>query len=118
MVKIVIMDDESILKETIDAVEKRKVQKEDWIIYFDSIDDFRKVLTKERMNVLRTARAQKPSSIYELAKMLGRNFKSVMFDARLLEDFGLLSLEKYKEGMRVKVRPVVKARMLKMEMKI
>ncbi len=118
MVKIVIMDEKSVFEKTVRDVEEGNIQKEDKIVYFRSIDDFRKILTNERMRVMRTVKLEKPSSIYELAKILKRDFKSVIFDCRFLEGLGLMSLEKFKVGMRVKVRPRVKAEKIEMEMAI
>ena len=117
-IKIAIASHEEIRKQTIYDVEHRIPQKEDLIVYFESIEDFRAFLTPERMRLLRTARVEKPESVYELAKLLERDFKSVLADARHLENIGLLSMEKYKAGMRVKVRPVCRAKKIEMEIKI
>ena len=48
-------------------------------------------------------------NIYELAKLLGRDFKAVRHDIRLLEQFGLIELiSSIKQG-RERLRPVVDA---------
>lgn len=71
----------------------KKVKKEEGI-YFDSIDTMRAVLTNKRLQILKVIREQKPSSVYELAKILGRDLKNVNQDLKLLSDIGLVTLEK------------------------
>ena len=71
----------------------KKVKKEEGI-YFDSIDTMRSVLTDKRLSILKTIREQQPKSVYELAKMLGRDLKNVNQDLKLLADVGLVTLEK------------------------
>ncbi len=114
--KFIIMSDEEIQKQTIHDVEHGIVQKEDYLFYFESIDSFRSIFTNERIRVLSTTKREKPESIYALAKLLGRDFKSVLKDVKLLEGFRLLTLDSYKVGMRVKSRPKVKARVLSMSL--
>ncbi len=63
-------------------------------LYFDSIDTMRAILTNKRLLILKTVREQSPSSIYELAKMLGRDLKNVNQDLKLLADVGLVTLKK------------------------
>lgn len=71
----------------------KKVKKEEGI-YFDSIDTMRAVLTNKRLQILKMIRELKPSSVYELAKILGRDLKNVNQDLKLLSDIGLVTLEK------------------------
>jgi len=71
----------------------RKVKKEE-AIYFDSIDTMRAVLTNNRLLVLRTIKERSPNSVYELAKILGRDLKNVNQDLKLLAEMGLVVLEK------------------------
>ncbi|MEW6740026.1 MAG: MarR family transcriptional regulator [Nitrospirota bacterium] len=71
----------------------KKVKKEEGI-YFDSIDTMRAVLTNNRLLILKTIRERKPNSVYELAKMLGRDLKNVNQDLKLLAEIGLVTLEK------------------------
>ena len=71
----------------------KRVKKEEGI-YFDSIDSMRAVLTNKRLQILKVIREQKPSSVYELAKILGRDLKNVNQDLKLLSDIGLVTLEK------------------------
>jgi len=71
----------------------KKVKKEEGI-YFDSIDTMRAVLTNKRLQILKVIREQKPSSVYELAKILRRDLKNINQDLKLLSDIGLVTLEK------------------------
>ena len=75
-------------------------------IGFESIDGLRKVLTPKRLEMLKAIKEKSPSSVYELAKLLGRDLKSVNTDLHVLEEYWLVSLVKSKEG-RAKVKPQV-----------
>jgi predicted transcriptional regulator len=61
-------------------------------VYFASIEAVRNFLTRERMALLRAIRSRHPGSIYELAKMVNRNLKSVQTDLKVLEEHGLVRL--------------------------
>lgn len=115
MVKLVIKDWDSIRRETIANVEKKIPQKEDKIIYVESIDAARKLMTNERMRLLRTVKKQKPDSIYSLAKMLGKNFKTVSVDTNMLRDIGVIKFEYHQVGLRNLIRPVVGASKIQVE---
>ncbi len=72
----------------------KKVKKNEEGIYFDSIDAMRAVLTNNRLLILKTIRERNPRSVYELAKMLGRDLKNINQDLKLLAEIGLVTLEK------------------------
>ena len=83
------------------AVTWKKLENEEKIdkhkaLYFESIDALRSVLTNKRIEILRTIKKQKPGSIYELAKILGRDLKNVNEDVKLLADLDFVTLEKVK----------------------
>ena len=61
-------------------------------VYFTSIEAARNLLTPNRLALLRSIRAQRPTSIYELAKRLKRDAKNVQDDLRLLEEYGLIRM--------------------------
>lgn len=71
----------------------KKVKKEEGI-YFDSIDTMRAVLTNNRLLILKTIKDRNPGSVYELAKILGRDLKNVNQDLKMLAEIGLVTLEK------------------------
>ncbi len=108
-IKIAIKSDEEILKEIKEVVKKiesgEKVKKREGVS-FDSIDSMRKVLTEERLRVLRTVRKERPASVYELAKKLKRDIKNTFNDVQFLAQAGLLELKKTKVG-REKNTPLV-----------
>ena len=65
-------------------------------VYFESIDALRAVLTDKRLELLKAIKENRPNSIYELAKIVGRDIKNVNEDVRLLADLGFVKLEKRK----------------------
>ena len=92
--------------ETWKSLKTGKMVRKEEGIYFESIDDMRAVLTNNRLAILRVIRENKPRSVYELSKMLGRNLKNVNQDIRMLADIGLVSLEATKTD-RQRIRPHV-----------
>ena len=69
-------------------------------VSFASLDDMRKALTEERLRILKTIRKEHPASIYELAKMLGRDKKNTFDDVQYLAQVGLVDLTKTKDGLK------------------
>jgi predicted transcriptional regulator len=74
---------------------------------FSGISALRQVLSKEKARILETIKTEKPISLYELAKKLGRNFKSVHKDIKLLERFGFIELREEKTKNRIRHRPIL-----------
>jgi predicted transcriptional regulator len=70
-----------------------KVKKDEGI-YFESIDNMRAILTDKRLTILKAIREYRPKSVYELAKILGRDLKNVNQDLKLLSEIGLVTLER------------------------
>ena len=74
---------------------------------FTSIEAARNFLTRERLALLHTIRSRHPGSLYELAKIVGRDFKNVQEDIEILERHGLVQITKEPRGKRkVKVPQV------------
>ena len=86
-------------------------------IYFQSLGAMRKVLTEERLRIVKTIKKEHPSSIYELAKILGRDVKNTFDDVQFLAQAGLLELRKKKEG-REKTTPMVKYDKILLEIQV
>ena len=63
-------------------------------IYFTSIEAARNLLTPSRLALLRVIRHHRPSSIYELAKIVERDLKNVQDDLKLLKQYGLVTMTK------------------------
>lgn len=68
------------------------IQKDDEII-FTGIESIAKVFSKTRIEILMTIIHHKPQSIYELAKILDRDFKNVHSDVKFLSEIGLIKLQ-------------------------
>jgi len=79
-------------RETFKAVKAgRRVTRREGV-YFTSIEAARNLLTPNRLALLRAIRTKRPGSIYQLAKITGRNLKNVQDDLRLLERYGLVRI--------------------------
>lgn len=74
---------------------------------FKGLGALRKALSNEKARLLHVIKQKNPSSIYHLAKLLGRNFKSVSDDIKLLERIGFIDLVTEKTGKRNRFKPVI-----------
>jgi predicted transcriptional regulator len=74
---------------------------------FEGLAVVRKLLSNEKARLLNTIKKTKPNSIYELAKYLKRDFKSVNDDIKLLEKFGFVDMVAEKTGNRERLKPIV-----------
>jgi predicted transcriptional regulator len=75
---------------------------------FSSISALRQLLSNEKARILDVIKLKKPKSVYQLAKVLGRSFKSVSDDIKLLERFGFIELSKEKtKGGRISHKPEI-----------
>lgn len=74
---------------------------------FSGISALRQLFSNERARLLHTIKNQNPNSIYHLAKLLSRDFKSVRQDIKLLEKFGFLELESLNKGKREMLKPIL-----------
>ena len=84
----------------------KKISKEEKII-FNSIEDLRKFLTPERIRLIHIIKTKNPHSIYKLAKILGRDRKSVTIDLDILKTIGLIDLKKKSIKKRITMIPKV-----------
>ena len=87
-------------KETFKAVHAGRHVEPREIVGFTSLEAARNFLTRQRLGLLHTIRSRNPGSIYELAKMTGRDLKNVQDDVRLLEQHGLVRITKQPRGSR------------------
>ena len=60
--------------------------------YFESINAVRNILTPKRLELWQVIRDKKPASISAVAKLVGRDFKSVHQDVQLLAAVGIVEL--------------------------
>ncbi len=72
---------------------------------FEGISLVRKLLSNEKARILHTIKTKSPNSIYSLAKLLGRDFKAVTEDIKLLERFGFIDMVSERTGKRERLRP-------------
>ncbi len=76
---------------------------------FEGLSALRRLISNERARMLHVIKVKNPESIYKLAKILGRDFKSVRDDVNLLARFGFVDFVHEKKGARQKMRPVIAA---------
>lgn len=74
---------------------------------FEGLSALRKLLSNERARMLYVLKMKKPRSLYELAKQLKRDFKSVRDDVTLLERFGFIEMTAEKTGKRQRLKPTI-----------
>jgi len=76
-------------------------------VFFENLNAFRKILTEKRLELLHVVKRDKPDTIHELSRLLGRDIKNVSDDLKYLAELGLVSLDKSAhvgEGRRVSPR--------------
>jgi len=119
-IKVGIKSEKELFDEVKDVwgkLEKGEEVRKHEAIYFQSLGAMRKVLTEERLRIVKTIKKEHPSSIYELAKILGRDVKNTFDDVQFLAQAGLLELRKKKEG-REKTTPMVKYDKILLEIQV
>lgn len=106
--KIVIRSLSDIKKEWKTALkgQTKSVQKNDEII-FANLETASKVMSRARIEILQSIIKFKPQSIYELAKILEKDFKNVYTDVKFLCDVGLIELQETEDA-RNGLRPVAR----------
>lgn len=92
-------------KGTFSIFKQSKISKKDYD--FSGILALRQLLSNEKARILHIIKNKKPSSIYELSKILGRGFKTVNDDIKLLERFGFIDLIEEKTKNRTRHRPEI-----------
>ncbi len=85
-------------KEVMKKLSKGEKVKAHRALYFENLDAMRRVLTEKRLELLHVIKEKKPSSIYRLAKILGRDINNVIEDLKYLEVVGLVELKKTGRG--------------------
>jgi len=74
---------------------------------FSDIAMLRKILSNEKAKILYVLKQKTPESIYQLAKLLKRDFKSVRDDLKLLERFGFIEFHNNQKGKRKSLKPTL-----------
>lgn len=70
--------------------------------YMADPETARAIFTDGRLKIIQLLKTESPDSIYELAKMLKRDFKNVYDDVLFLAEIGLVSLRESKKGRKQK----------------
>jgi len=73
------------------------------------ISSLRQLLSNEKARLLHICKTKHPESIYELAKLLSRDFKAVRHDIKILEQFGFIELISSIKHGRERLKPIVDA---------
>ena len=103
--EILVMSNKQYSKHLNDIVASGKKSKNK--IVLSKYEDLTKILTKERIRMLRIIHSEKPKSISDLAKLLNRDRRNVLADLNYLEGFGLVEIEETeKEKIYTKI-PIV-----------
>ncbi|MBI3334418.1 hypothetical protein HYZ97_02940 [Candidatus Pacearchaeota archaeon] len=85
---------------------------------FEGLSALRKVLSNEKARLLHTIKTKHPRSIYALARLLKRDFKSVKEDIKLLERFGFIDMIAEHTGKRERLRPQVVVDVINITIKV
>jgi predicted transcriptional regulator len=76
-------------------------------LQLNQIKKVRQLLSKEKIRIIYTIKQHKPNSVYELAKLLARDFKAVRQDLKVLESLGFITITKITVKNRVCSKPVL-----------
>ena len=82
------------------------------------ISMLRSMLSPEKSRLLHVIKSKQPNSLYELAKILGRDFKAVRHDISILEHFGMVEMIPVHKGKRKKLKPILVVDELKINIQI
>ncbi len=115
-VKIFEIDIEEKISKFTPFFRKSSMKKNDYD--FSGLEKARNMLSNEKIRILHAIKYQKPKSIYQLAKILERDFKAVITDVKTLENFELLDLISEKKGKRDSIKPILNVDKLNISLKI
>ena len=85
---------------------------------FQGLSNLRNLISNEKARMMHVIKHKNPTSIYSLAKLLKRDFKSVSDDIKLLDKFGFIDLISEKTGKRERLKPVVVVDSVNIEIKV
>jgi predicted transcriptional regulator len=80
------------LRETFQRVARGDRSAREAELYFENIDELRRMLTPKRLELLLAITRESPGSVQALAGILRRDYKNVSTDVALLERLGLIKL--------------------------
>ena len=86
------------VKEVMGKIKESKSIKKKESISFNNIDIMRKFLTNKRLELIKAIKKYKPKSIYQIAKIVKRDSKSVNVDLKILSNLGMVDLKSKERG--------------------
>lgn len=72
-------------------------------LIFNSVADYQKFMTEQKLTILIAIFNRKPASIYQLAQLVERDFANVQRDCTALEAMGFIRLEDAGDAKRSKI---------------
>ena len=85
---------------------------------YEGIVALRKLLSNEKARLLHVIKTKHTNSIYSLARILDRDFKSVSDDIKLLERFGFIELISERTGKRERLKPIISTDQITINIKL
>ncbi len=85
---------------------------------FEGLTALRHILSNQKAKLLHFIKTRNPTSVYSLAKLTGRDFKSVSNDIKVLERFGFIDLIAEKTGKRERLKPILTVKKVIIEVNI
>jgi predicted transcriptional regulator len=79
------------LRKNIRSVAQGDVTPQEPGLYFENVEELRRILTEKRLELLLAITRHRPTSVHELAGLVGRDYKNVSSDIVLLERLGLVN---------------------------
>ncbi len=104
ILKIKFESTENFFDRVTDSLKKKKksITLKDTII-FSSVMDYQKFMTEQKYAILATIYSHKPESMYQLAKLLGRDLANVKRDCDSLDAGGFIVLKETKDNKNTKI---------------
>jgi len=89
-----------------DKIKKGQAVRPSKSVSFGSVESFRQFFTARRIELLKVIKHRNPQSIYEVAKLTKRDFKSVVTDIKILEKCHMIGTKKISVKGGYKIRPI------------
>ena len=89
------------LLKTLENASLEGTLEEEQTLTFPSVEKLFKILTPARWKIVKALQTKEFKSIRDLAKFLGRDYSNVWKDIQILNDLGIVEVEKTEGGYRV-----------------
>ena len=84
------------LKKTVREIKTGKNPGKKDALIFSGLRQMRSVLTPERLKLLHIIKESRPSNVYQLAKLVGKDYSSIYKNVQALQELGLIELQENK----------------------